>query len=291
MYAIAMDATMEMLLDDAALDALASHGITHLSVPFALYDLDIPQLQSRAQALKSRGLRVITCHLPYGANNREHSTCAEDDAVFGQTIAMWQHYLRRFAYTGLVATPMHTGGCMHPALPSRLRDRLTDTLSQLLPIAQASGVIIALENTFYPNPPGFSGMDGAPIGDFPRLNDDCALLAEYVKGWNHPNIQACLDVGHTNIFGHDVMTDMKLLTPYLSLLHLHDNDGTRDAHYTPGQGTIPWPEVAQQLKAIDYQGALYAEILNDPDPQIAAQGMTLPRLVAAMHTTRDLLTV
>lgn len=289
MYDVAMDATLDLLLQDSGLDALAQQGITALSVPFALYDLDESVVRERAEALKKRGLRVATCHLPYGSNNNRHSTCAEDEAVFAHTVETWQRYLRRFAWTGMHATPLHMGGCMHPAVPRRLRDRLTQTLEQIVPIAQAVGVIIALENTFYPNPPAFSGMGTEPVGPYCRLNDDCALLSDYVKGWNHPNVQVCFDIGHANLFGHTVITDLKLLTPHLALLHLHDNDGTSDQHVAPGLGTIPWKDVARHLKTIDYRGAVYAEILNDPDPQIAGAihtpallGQNLRRTLAAL---------
>lgn len=291
MYEVAMDATLELLLQDAGLDALAAQGITALSVPYAFYDLEEATVRERAAALQSRNLRVVTCHLPYGANNNRFSPCAEEDAVFSETIGTWRRYLHRFAWTGMHSTPMHTGGCMHPAVPPRLRDRLTQALEAIVPVARESGVIVALENTFYPNPPAFSGMGTEPVAPYRHLNDDCAMLADYVKGWNDPAVRICLDVGHTNIFGHTVMPDLKVAAPHAALLHLHDNDETSDQHVAPGLGTIPWQAVARHLQTIGYRDAIYAEIHKDPDPQNARAIHTPEVLVLNLRRTLAALTV
>ena len=43
-------------------------------------------------------------------------------------------------------------------------------------------------------------------------------------------------------------------------MHLHDNDGTRDAHNLPGDGTIDWDAVRQELLDSAYTGAWSLEI-------------------------------
>jgi sugar phosphate isomerase/epimerase len=43
-------------------------------------------------------------------------------------------------------------------------------------------------------------------------------------------------------------------------LHLHDNDGTQDAHFAPGLGTIPWPEVLARLAACGFDGSGALEV-------------------------------
>lgn len=53
----------------------------------------------------------------------------------------------------------------------------------------------------------------------------------------------CLDVGHAHCYSeHSVKEWAQNLTPMVKHLHLHDNDGTRDAHLGLGCGTIPWTD-------------------------------------------------
>ncbi len=49
----------------------------------------------------------------------------------------------------------------------------------------------------------------------------------------------CLDTGHLNAYGDgDLRGWIKALGPLTREIHLHDNDGTRDAHRPPGEGSI-----------------------------------------------------
>jgi sugar phosphate isomerase/epimerase len=56
---------------------------------------------------------------------------------------------------------------------------------------------------------------------------------------NHPDFGFCFDTGHFNLFSTVPMEQwFEALGSRLVEVHLHDNDGTADAHQALGQGTI-----------------------------------------------------
>ncbi len=84
-----------------------------------------------------------------------------------------------------------------------------------------------------------------------------------------PNVGYCLDSGHAHAFGESVVEWVKLAGDKLFTTHFHDNRGTLagvelpgmfieackqyDEHNSPGFGTIPWIDVINTLRKIDYK--------------------------------------
>ena len=52
-----------------------------------------------------------------------------------------------------------------------------------------------------------------------------------------------------------------MLGSYLGTLHIHDNDGTADAHRIPGNGTINWGDFSDALAEIGFDGVLNFETM------------------------------
>ena len=69
----------------------------------------------------------------------------------------------------------------------------------------------------------------------------------------------CCDVGHGNICGVDPAELVRQLGSRIGCTHIHDNDGTRDAHTLPYYGTIDWESVMQAFAEIGYEGNLNYE--------------------------------
>lgn len=69
----------------------------------------------------------------------------------------------------------------------------------------------------------------------------------------------CLDIGHTNLTGHELGNAIRTLGSRIVALHIHDNNGTRDEHIGPYLGTIDWDVFCKELKEIGYQGVLSFE--------------------------------
>lgn len=62
----------------------------------------------------------------------------------------------------------------------------------------------------------------------------------------HKNLKICFDIGHKNCLtpNFDLMKDYG---EFVTVLHLHDNDGKKDLHNIIGTGTIDWEYFAKQM--------------------------------------------
>jgi sugar phosphate isomerase/epimerase len=80
------------------------------------------------------------------------------------------------------------------------------------------------------------------------------------------NVGVCLDTGHAHITV-GVKEAIATLGNRIATVHIHDNHGLRDEHLWPGDGTIDWPAVTEQLNALAQPPAAVLEIfynLYDP---------------------------
>jgi len=74
-------------------------------------------------------------------------------------------------------------------------------------------------------------------------------LARLLKGLASPHVRFCLDTGHLNAFSALTLAPwLEELGDFLGEIHLHDNDGSRDAHLPIGEGTFPFPELFAFLR-------------------------------------------
>lgn len=84
-------------------------------------------------------------------------------------------------------------------------------------------------------------------------------LYEFMRRVDSPRVGVCFDAGHN----HFVCPDRRICVDFadrIKAVHLHDNDGTRDAHNLPGDGTIDWSEVRRELLDSAYAGPWSLEI-------------------------------
>lgn len=77
------------------------------------------------------------------------------------------------------------------------------------------------------------------------------MLLEIVKGVDDPRLRLCLDIGHANVYSRipagQWVSDW---LPYLSHAHIHNNDGSLDAHGSLGEGTMPIAELISMMEAV-----------------------------------------
>lgn len=84
-------------------------------------------------------------------------------------------------------------------------------------------------------------------------------LVEFIKALRLPNLFICLDTGHVHYLGDDCGEMVRLCGELLKTLHVHDNNGTRDEHRCPFDGTIDWESFRAALKEIHYDGCISLE--------------------------------
>ena len=67
-----------------------------------------------------------------------------------------------------------------------------------------------------------------------------SLLCEIVKGVADERVKLCLDIGHAALFSEDPSLAgwLRETGPHIGHVHLHNNDGQRDAHDALGDGII-----------------------------------------------------
>lgn len=77
---------------------------------------------------------------------------------------------------------------------------------------------------------------------------------------NSPFFGFCLDVGHRNTFARTSLEEwLEVLMPYLKEIHIHDNDGSCDAHFPPGTGTVNFKRLFGKLMEHDSDPILTIE--------------------------------
>lgn len=125
----------------------------------------------------------------------------------------------------------------------------------LAPYAKASKVRIALENMWQRNRetkqivPSACSRTKEFINYLDTLGDDC--------------FTACLDLGHSGLYGFDAAEMIKGLGKNrLGALHVHDNDYQSDAHTVPFLGKMHWDTICDALAQIGYTGDLTLEADN-----------------------------
>jgi len=133
------------------------------------------------------------------------------------------------------------------------------------------------------------------VEDFPL---DEMALAHYRAALEplpaSPRYGILIDVGHLNMRRHGARYFAGLsVGQYLARVpvpivevHLHDNDGTRDAHAPFGQGNVDFAAVVAGLKAAGFDGVATVEVA--PGLHGASPDEDLPRLADAAATWRKL---
>ena len=173
---------------------------------------------------------------------------------------------RDLAATRLLGAP----NCViHPIIRSYWPDRWededflyeknTELYRAVLPFAEANDVKIALET----------------MGRT-KINDTCHVsfcgqpwhIQKQLDILQSPNMTVCVDTGHTNeafFYGASANAgDMiRALGSNVTMLHMHDNNGTVDLHLDPmfdSRGGVDWADVFDALDEIGYTGSYNFEL-------------------------------
>lgn len=95
------------------------------------------------------------------------------------------------------------------------------------------------------------------------LDDDPAPLMDLADAVDDPRLGLCLDVGHANAVSKiPVRQWLKRLAPRLMHLHLHDNDGAADLHQIPGDGSLGFPGLMDEIEAAAPKATLTFECMD-----------------------------
>jgi sugar phosphate isomerase/epimerase len=98
----------------------------------------------------------------------------------------------------------------------------------------------------------FAGVE-VTIENIPNEISTLERIEEFKQVSQLPDIGICYDTGH----GHLQDTPPRLSS--IRTTHLHDNNGEKDEHLWPFEGTLDWPALVEKLVLAKYEGPLVLE--------------------------------
>ena len=228
----------EEMFDQAAADGLdmielrapTRSGCTVVETDF----MADPETIQRLSALSRQIGIELAYHAPQGGvwNFGQHP--------FEISIPRLEECVVRSASLGARIMTVHLG--LDPVdRVASLRNAST-VLQAVAPFANRQGVLLCVENVFADH----SVVEVA----------DCAVLFE---GTTNQQVRFTLDTGHAHMNGC-LFEMLDSVHNRLAFTHLHDNDGIRDQHLVPGNGTIDWQRFMQDLDRYGYSGPLNFEL-------------------------------
>lgn len=228
-----------------AADYIGAHvGYHHFSGLYTSSDKEFfGYFEGERAAFEKAGLPIGQIHCPF--NPPPDRTTPEEQEFF---IASVKRAIRAAAVLGAPAAVVHpiipVGWDQDASISYDLTDRLCEEYARL---GEEVGVRIALEN-----------MPGSDT----KVPYSCAehFLRLFEK-LDTPWLTVCLDTGHANwaLPKGEVPNMARALGKHLQVLHLHDNGGTWDNHFTPFGGTVTWNDLCAALAEIDYTGTINLE--------------------------------
>lgn len=128
--------------------------------------------------------------------------------------------------------------------PKAVREINGEFFCRLAEVGREYGVTVCLENMPYREQV------------LARVPDMLSFIKSLGTEW----VRMCLDTGHCAVQGESPADALRLIgREDLCILHVHDNDGTRDQHLRPGEGVIDWAAFSEALTEIGFTGALSLE--------------------------------
>jgi len=122
------------------------------------------------------------------------------------------------------------------------KKRLKKSLEIIMDKADKYGIEITFENTYFDDNDLFENVE-----EFKKFID---TFRERLK--------VCFDFGHANISSQGVNKSFEILRPYITHIHIHDNDGTKDEHLSLGKGKIQFEEYLDFIR--NFKGSIILEI-------------------------------
>ncbi len=204
------------------------HYRMNLEIGFDANQLDaVPRTEMNAVAskLQKRGCR-ITLHGPFW----DLSPGSVDSLIRKISKLRLDQFMRIFEIFRPIQVVCHTGydPRHHGGHRQIWLDHSMGTWEDLVRQAEKLGIPLLLENVWEHDPLLHQEI-------FRRIPSACFGF--------------CLDVGHQNCFSKTSLDQwIEALSDFLMEMHLHDNNGTRDAHLPIGQGNIDFVTLFRVLE-------------------------------------------
>lgn len=223
-----------------------SFDVLYPGSPF-LGDDWLRQVEAAGEAAAQWGLTFVQAHAP--SSNSLSPTEDHQPALLAT-----QRTIEACGRLGIPQIVVHSGGAPQFTYP---RDReayyaaILPFYAQLFPFMEKYHVKVLIENGC-----------GANQGDMFSFRT-AADMRGFLDYAGHPLLGICWDTGHANLEpGMNPYAQLTALGSALTGLHIQDNDGIKDEHIAPFNGTCDLDSIMQGLLAIDYRGYFTMEACN-----------------------------
>jgi sugar phosphate isomerase/epimerase len=94
---------------------------------------------------------------------------------------------------------------------------------------------------------------------------DPTIIIDLLEAVNHPNLRACLDIGHAHLFSEANITLqdwLRVVEPWLVHCHMNNNNGKIDEHhgFDFERGVINYKEVLRMVHELTVQPTIVLEM-------------------------------
>ena len=164
-----------------------------------------------------------------------HGPCVAVNLADGKQRSWLKIFKKTFAYAKKCKAEfvvVHTNEGLPGGDKAKMQALVIRRLRRLVDAAADYGVNVVIENV---------GLrtKGNVLFD---LNEYAALFDVL------PEAHSLIDTGHANVNGWDIPTVVQALGDKLLGCHIHDNDGSGDAHLPVGSGNIDWKKYFAAVK-------------------------------------------
>ncbi len=208
------------------------------------YDSMMAEVLNIKTMIKSK---IVAAHLPYGELINKAVNPLEQPNVLDE-LGRW---LKFFSELGVKVAAVHIP-FSHASIdedsliyPRRIKEVNLNFFKALTSLGREFNLTLAVENRY-------------ERGVYGYLPKDLIDIVNYV---NDDHLKICLDTGHSIINGFQPHEYYKLLHPYVTLIHVHDNDGSKDLHLPPYTGYVDWDLFLNTLREFRSEAIMVFEVV------------------------------
>ncbi len=199
------------------------------------------EIEEVREKYEKASLALESFHLPFG---QAHDISSFYETLRKQAVKNMEECLEKASMLGSRTVILHPAAnpcTVEEEGLERYITQLGKSLDVLIPKAEKSGVVIAIENML----PGEKGNRFGSSPDHFRL---------FVSKFAHPHLGFCLDTGHALVSGGPggPAVFFETMSQHLVAFHLQDNAGDRDSHLAPGHGLVDWNTIFRSMFKIQY---------------------------------------
>ena len=175
---------------------------------------------------------------------KEQNISSEDPAVVKKAMDFFAMIMPKLQMMDIhiLGGGLYSYWPLDPALPMDKKkdlDRAVKNMKQLAKIGEDNGVVLGMEV--------LNRYEG-------YMMNTCQEGLDFIRRVDSPSCKVMLDTFHMNIEEDNMAAAIRLAGK--DLCHLHLGEQNRQV---PGKGSMPWQEIGQALRDINYQGAAVME--------------------------------